>query len=381
MKILHLFSNWKWTGPAEPALNLSLSLKKRGHDVTFACGTATKGNTNYVATKAMERGITPVTAFKLKKHFNVINNLRDISHVKQFIKKNRYDIVHTHMPNDHLIGGKAARGCGHEVLVVRTDYSGIEPTDSLRNRYLLKNLTDGLLVVSDKSLKGNMATFNLKRETVQKIDGAIDLNRFDPANSKQDLQNSLGIKEDDVVVGIVARVQRHRQFDLLLHAISIAVKEYANLKLLIIGRGTNINEIAVERSSEMNIDNNVIFAGYRKDDFVDVLACMDINVFLVPGSDGSCRAVREVMAMGKPVITLPNGMLPEMVINGETGFIVNDNAPDMADAFLKLTQNKQLREKLGMAAREKAVNDFNLDRQSEIVEKFYYSLIEQRSSL
>ena len=379
MKILHLFSNWKWTGPAEPALNLSLSLKKRGHEVTFACGAATKGNTNFVATKALERGITPVTEFKLKKHFNVINNLRDISLAKRFIKDNGYDIVHTHMTNDHLIGGKAARGCGDKVLVVRTDYSGIEPVDNLRNRYLFKNLTDGLLVVSEKSLKGNMETFKLKREAVQKIDGAIDLNRFDPANSKHDLRNSLGINENDVVVGIVARVQRHRQFDLLLNAISIVLKKYTNLKLLIIGRGTNINEIAIERSSEMNIDKNVIFAGYRKDDFVDVLACMDINVFLVPGSDGSCRAVREVMAMGKPVITLPNGMLPEMVINDETGYIVKDNAPDMAATFLKLAQDKELRKKMGNASRKKAVNDFSLDRQSEIVEKFYESLIQQRS--
>ena len=45
MKILHIFSNWKWTGPAEHALNLALQLRQHGHDVTFACAPPPAGIT------------------------------------------------------------------------------------------------------------------------------------------------------------------------------------------------------------------------------------------------------------------------------------------------------------------------------------------------
>ncbi|MGR3319911.1 MAG: glycosyltransferase family 4 protein [Candidatus Anammoxibacter sp.] len=374
MKILHLFSNWKWTGPAEPALNLAISLQRLGHDVSFACGNAPNGSNNLVAMKAIDRGVTPITEFNLSKHFRLVSNLRDISRLKKFIKNEQFDIVHTHLPNDHLVGGLAAKKSGSNVLTVRTDYSGKPLTRTLRNRYLIKKLTDGLIVISEKGRAGNIERFNLSETIVQKIEGAIDLNRFNPENKRQDFKKSLGIEDGDVVVGIVARVQRHRQFDVLLKAISIALKAFPRLKLLIIGRGTHINEIAVEPVKEMDINRSVIFAGYRRNDYVDVLACMDINIFLVPGSDGSCRAVREVMAMGKPVIASKRGILPELVVDGQTGLIVNEKAEDMADAILRLTNNKELRDKLGVSSRKKAVKEFNLEKQAEIVEKFYYSL-------
>ncbi|MGR3176607.1 MAG: glycosyltransferase family 4 protein [Candidatus Anammoxibacter sp.] len=374
MKILHLFSNWKWTGPAEPALNLAISLQKLGHDVSFACGNAPNGSNNIVAMKAIDRGVTPITKFNLSKHFRFVNNLRDIFHLKKFIKCEKFDIVHTHLPNDHLVGGLAAKRSGINALIVRTDYSGMPLTRTLRNRYLIKKLTDGLIVISEKGRAGNIERFNLPETIVQKIEGAVDLNRFNPTNKKQDLKKSLGIEDGDVVVGIIARVQRHRQFDVLLKAISIALKSFPQLKLLIIGRGTNINEIAVEPVKEMNIDKNVIFAGYRRDDYVDVLACMDINMFLVPGSDGSCRAVREVMAMGKPVIASKRGILPELIVDGQTGLIVNEKAEDMADAILRLANNKELRDKLGLSSREKAAKKFDMEEQAAIVERFYYTL-------
>lgn len=377
MKILHLFSNWKWTGPAEPALNLCLALKQRGHNVSFACGPSPSPNlcNDSVTMKAVERGITPITQFNLRKHFGFVDNLSDFFRLKEFIKKEEFEIVHTHLQNDHLVGGLAAKRSGKDILVVRSEYFGIPLTKTIRNRYLIKKLTDGLIVISAKGKKGNIERFNLPEHMVQKIEGAVDLNIFNPDNKKQDLRKSLGIEENDVVVGIIARVQPHRQFALLLTAMSIAVKEFPRLKLLIIGRGTHINEIAFGPVTELNIKKNVIFAGYRYDDYVDALACMHINVFLVPGSDGSCRAVREVMAMGKPVIASNRGILSELIIDGQSGLIVNEKADNMADAILKLIYDKELRDKLGRASREKAVKEFDLEKQAEIVEKFYNTLI------
>ena len=374
MKILHLFSNWKWTGPAEPALNLCLGLQRIGHDVSFACGKPPSSDDDSIAIRAVERGITPITDFKLKKHFNLTDNFRDFIRLKKFIKKENFDIVHTNLPNDHLVGGLSAKKSGNQVLVIRTDYSGVPIKKTVRNSYLIKNLTDGLLVVSESSRKCDIERFNISDTIVKKLEGAIDLNRFDPQKVKQDLRQEFGINGRDLVIGIVARIQRHRQFDVLLKAISQVVKEFPQIKLLIIGRGTYMDEVAVKPVMEMNINNNVVFAGYRKEDYVDVLACMDINIFLVPGSDGSCRAVREVMAMGKPIIASKRGILPELVGNGQSGLLVNDDAEDMANAILSLLRDKELRDKLASSSREKALKEFDLYKQAEIVDKFYFSL-------
>ncbi len=376
MKILHLFSNWKWTGPAEPALNLCLAQKNMGHNASFACGAAPKGFENIVAAKAAERGLSAITRFNLKKHFRVARNLSDIFRLGKFIQNEGFDVVHTHLPNDHLIGALAARRSSKNVLLVRTCYSGEPLRRSIRNSYLLKKCADGLITVSESGKAGNIARFLLNNERVIKVDGAVDLVRFNPNNVKRDLKESLGIKQGDIVAGIIARVQRHRQFDMLLKATAIAVKSEPRLKLLIIGRGTNIEELAVNPVKELNIQDNVIFSGYRKDDYVDVLDCMDINIFIVPGSDGSCRAVREAMAMGKPVISSSRGILPELVVDGEAGFIVDENPIEFAGAILKLAKDCELRDKLGNSAREKALRDFDLTKQAEMVNAFYQKLSE-----
>ena len=71
MKVLHLFSNWKWTGPAEHALNLVLMLGKRGYQVSFLSGKTPKGKDESLEKMAKEREFTPDTRLNLKKHFNI----------------------------------------------------------------------------------------------------------------------------------------------------------------------------------------------------------------------------------------------------------------------------------------------------------------------
>ena len=58
MRVLHLFANWKWTGPAEPALNLAAALRGRKHDVHFACGREVRPLPNFVANEARTHSTT-----------------------------------------------------------------------------------------------------------------------------------------------------------------------------------------------------------------------------------------------------------------------------------------------------------------------------------
>ena len=127
----------------------------------------------------------------------------------------------------------------------------------------------------------------------------------------------------------------------------------------------------------MGLEDVVIHTGYRIEDYVDVVSCMDIDVFLVPGSDGSCRAVREVMAMGKPVIAANRGMLPEIVDNDINGLVVEDTPENMAEAFLKLSRDENLRNKLAEASLNKAREKFSLDTQAIQVEKVYEELLSE----
>ncbi len=119
----------------------------------------------------------------------------------------------------------------------------------------------------------------------------------------------------------------------------------------------------------------MILGGYQTEDYIDTLACMDIFVFLMAGSDGTARALREAMAMGKPAIVADRGILPELVEDGVSGFVVKDSPEALAEAALQLLRYPELRRKMGEAAYEKAHQEFRLDRQVEATEKFYQEML------
>jgi glycosyltransferase involved in cell wall biosynthesis len=380
MKILHLFSDWKWTGPAEPALNLCVELKKRGHDVTLACGKAMDDypfppDSESVEKSAYERGLTPVTRFYLSKHFSFFKYISDIKNLSVFMNEEAYDIVHVHRNQDHLVGGIAARRTGRSLPVVRTSHDGVALKKGIRNNICLTRLTDKLITVSEEAKLADMRNFGLSKDKVIMINASIDCHRFNPGDGHLVHREKFGMKEDDIVVGIIARIQTHRRFHILLEAIKIASQEVPGLKLLVIGRGTKEKQLLAEPTRTMGLEDVVIHPGYRTDDYVEAVSCMDFNIFLMPGTDGSCRAVREVMAMGKPVIAADRGMLSTIVDHNVTGFVIDDTPENLAAATVKLANDIELRGKMADAALKKAQNVFSQESMAEKVERVYEELL------
>jgi glycosyltransferase involved in cell wall biosynthesis len=136
-----------------------------------------------------------------------------------------------------------------------------------------------------------------------------------------------------------------------------------------------MEQSVIQPMKQLGVEKWVVLGGYRTDDYLDTLACMDIFVFLMAGSDGTARALREAMAMGKPVIVANRGILPELVEDGVAGLVVNDTPEKLAQAALRLLHHPEMREAFGKAAYQKAHHDFQLDRQVEAVEGFYQEMI------
>ena len=163
-------------------------------------------------------------------------------------------------------------------------------------------------------------------------------------------------------------------FHLLLDAIEQVVKEIPDFKFLIVGRGTHIDTVARQPVSRRGLDNNVIFTGYRQDDYRDVLNLFDYKIFLVPGSDGSCRAVREALACGKPVIAARKGILPELIRDGETGILIEEKPADLARAMITMINDRDFRLRCSRAARQYAETVLSPERYIRKVVACYESL-------
>jgi len=376
-RILHLFSDWKWTGPSEPILNLCAKFRAEGHDVRLACTPTPPGRPVSIHQKAEDRGFATIQGLHLRKRFNAWQNLADIRAVMELVKSTRCDLIHVHTDHDHLIGGAAARSGPRRVPVVRTWHKGIEIPRRPWYWPLVRRYTDAWIFLGEGVRSTAVRDFSIFFENTLVCGGAVDTNRFAPQHGSLAKRKELGLRAGDIVGSIVARVQKHRRFDVLLQAVQLVSQRRKDFRFVIVGRGTHRYALAEEPVHRMGLSDVVVFAGYRGDDYVETLSAFDFGVLLVPGSDGSCRAALEMMAMGKPLVVANRGTLPSIVAHGKTGFVVEDTPENLASTMLRLCNDAELRSTMGRAARQRIEEYFTLDRQYRLVNDFYDRVLQR----
>jgi glycosyltransferase involved in cell wall biosynthesis len=365
-RILHLYSNHKWTGPADHALNLAAWLNAREDVKTFfACGHR-RGVQNHLYQKACRRNFEFVNGLFLNKHLSW-KIFPDVRSLKKIIAGKQVNLIHCHQDNDALTAVLA--GFGNRMI--RTCYDGEPSPLNVRQRFVFHR-TAKILTASSK-LKTHLAAIFPDKD-IQQVDIPVDPQRFRPLDKSERLLAEFGINAGTPVGGIVARVQKHRKFSLLLDAIEQVIKVIADCKFLIVGRGTHIDAVARQPAIRRGLDKHVIFTGYRQDDYRDVINLFDYKIFLVPGSDGSCRAVREALACGKPLIATRKGILPELIRNGETGFLIDEQPADLARAMITMIKERDFRRRCSQAARQYAETILSPDRYIRKVVAYYESL-------
>jgi glycosyltransferase involved in cell wall biosynthesis len=373
LRVLHLFSNYKWTGPAEPAHALATGLHRRGVEVVFRSSGYTKGDArNHVAERGAARGLAPVTDLDLSKHRKPWRDWRDARRLRALLRAERFDLVHCHLANDARIARRALRGLATPLLrtVYDTEPERIPSSDWDAIREARR------VFVFARGVERALADAGVAPGRIVHLEATVDLDRFRPGDGTA-RRRALGFADGDFVAGIVARVQPQRRFDLLLDAAEIVARAHPRFRLVVIGRGSKLEAVAREPARRRGLlDRVVFFPGYFEGaDYVDVLRALDVKLFLVPGTDGSARAVREALACGLPVVCTRRGILPELVRDGVTGRVLDETPAAFADALVALVNEPEARRRMGEAARKDAEARFSLARQVETVAESYRALL------
>lgn len=377
LKIIHLLASHKWTGPAEGVVTLCRDLKNRGHDVRLFC---TPNPRRLLADQAVQRGVTPETDLHLAPKYP-IRTAMDVVRLKNLLGQERPDILHLHLSADHWIGALAARwaggsiGSGFTGRIVRTIHhpKTLEPKPF--RPWLYRSGTDGFITLCRQDRDDLIRNFSVDPKSTAVIHGAVDTTRFHLDVESRLARAEFGIKTTTPVIGMVARFQPHRRHDLLLKAFEGILKRLPTARLLLVGRGEH--QPVLERLvKESGFENRVIFAGYRDHDLPQMYAAMDVAVLLASGSDGSCRAALEAMAIGRPVVGFLVGALPETIVEGVTGHIVKEETDEaLADCLSALLSDQPRLRSMGEAARKRIESEFTEAVRLERTEAFYRSLL------
>ncbi len=342
MKLLWLISNWKRTGPVEPSLDLAAAVAARGHKVTVMVGRAPEGLTDNAASAAEARGLKVVDAgLALGKHRSPLRDRTDAKHLRGYLAKSPVDCLVTTLPNAHRIArrGRPA-GCGITYVSFEMVPMAVDGGD-----LCLACVPGAFLGPRTEALKPALDIDVLTKSA------------SDPAGARA----ALGVEPDTFLFGIVARMQTHRKFEVLWEAVDLLSKRDIPFHLVTIGRGTNQETVAFEPVRERGLNAFVSFPGYlRGDAYGSLLAALDTQLFLVPGSDPTCRALREGQALGVPSLVTSVPPLPALVEAGVSGTVVAaDDALAMADAMALMATDLAATRAMGAAAKRLARDQYD----------------------
>jgi L-malate glycosyltransferase len=379
-RILHLFANYKWTGPADPAIRTAARLRQQGFDVVFAqAGFVHPGGEHRMAEELWHWRVPVLAGLGLPKHLRVGPLLRDVRQLRALLQRDGFDLLHTHLPGDHLLAALAAHRVRPRPVLVRSFYDP-EPPRGLRNRAALR-ATDGMIAPTRKVAealagRGIAAGRILFQEPVTEprtLEGPT-------------LRAEWAVPAGAFVVGITARIQPHRRFDLLWDVARRTVDANAEARFVLLGRGNAEDTEALVRAPlrRLGLVDHVVLPGYlREPGYSAALRSLDAFLFLVPGSDGTCRAVREAMAFGLPVVATGRGMLPELLQPRADGVPPGCTCPessvDLAAALVQLMHDRALRRRMGGAALQRARLDMDPVAAARELSMFYQRLLSERA--
>jgi glycosyltransferase involved in cell wall biosynthesis len=162
----------------------------------------------------------------------------------------------------------------------------------------------------------------------------------------------------------------------LLKSIAKVLREVPGAVLVVVGREENVRASHLHSvASGLGITKSVEFLGHVPDPF-EIMRLCHVGMISSIGSEAISRVALEWMSVGRPIVATRVGCLPEVVLDQQTGFLVNPKDPDaMAQRLIELLRNADLRRRMGLRARERFANHFTLPQCIEKTERFYEEIL------
>jgi glycosyltransferase involved in cell wall biosynthesis len=362
MKLLGTISNWKRTGPVEPSLDLARAVADAGHDVRVAVGRSPAPQADDAGRAREARGLADAAAgTRLAKHAFFLRDRPDVRRLVQWMRAERPDACVTTLANDHrlVLAARRRLGVGRVIRLYFGDAEGEIPR---RERSALLE-SDGVLVFGEGPRR-RLEGLGIPPQRLRASHPPLDVRALRASAARGRAHDHVRDRPPDgALFGVVARMQTHRAFEVLWQALGrLVAAGGAPFRLLAIGRGTHAERVAHEPVRRLGLEPVVSFPGYlRGDEYAATLASLDAQIFLVPGSDPTCRALREGMALGVPSVAARRGLLPEIVADGETGLLFDGTVEGLL-AALRTMGDPETRRRLGAAARRRAETLFAAER-------------------
>ena len=287
--------------------------------------------------------------------------VRALIQLVMVMRRTRPDVVVVQGYNAETLGRIAARiaGVKHTINWVH-NAGGLVQRGTVRRTVdrALTRWTSAYFGVAEAQRPYLVDELGHPDDKIRVIYNGVDLAKFRTSTDRSVLAE-FGFAEDDPVVAIVAVLRPEKDHVSLLRAARTVVDELTNARFLIIGDGPTRPQLEA-LCTELGITPNVHFAGSR-DDVARLLPAIDVFA-LTSTSECFPISVLEAMACARPAVCSDVGGIPEVIKDGETGYLVPPKNPlQLAARLVRLLRDPQTARRMGSAARARVEAEFDLD--------------------
>jgi glycosyltransferase involved in cell wall biosynthesis len=333
---------------------------------------------------AEQLGIRVEHVAELRRDISIVHDLRAVLSLARLIRRERPTILHTHTAKAGAVGRMAAllAGRARPPIVVHTfhghvlrGYFGPVPSFGFRQlERLLARTTTALVAVSPEVRDDLVALGVAPRDRFTVVRLGIQLEeRVTDHDGRDETRRVLGIGPDSFTVGWIGRMTGVKRTSDVLLAFKRLRELGVDACLCMVGDGPD-REPLERRAHELGIMRETLFLGYQED-VAPYYAAFDAMI-LPSGNEGTPVSAIEALAAGRPVVATRVGGVPDVVRDGEDGFLVETGDVDtLAERLARLAEDATLRRTMGEAGRARVVGRYSVERLIDDVDRLYRSLL------
>lgn len=317
----------------------------------------------------------------MNRKINIIDDIKSIRSMIKLIKREKFDVIHTHTAKAGFIGRISAKLSGTK-LIVHTSHGLPYYEGQNKIKYTIYKLLE---IIASKFCH---YVGSQNREDLEKIQeyvnesrtfyegNGVNLERLDEINKSiadlelDEIRDELGINKENVVFLVGARLEAVKNHNLLLDALKLLKdQEISNYYCLLAGGGPLEEDLRL-KVKEYNLQENVKFLGFRNDIY-KLIKLSDVAL-LTSEKEGIPRIIMESMAFSKPVVATDVLGTRELVVNEVTGLLSRYlDEVQLANNIKEMISNEQLRKQYGKEGRIRIENEFTEALVAKRVDKLY----------
>jgi len=385
-RILRVIARLNMGGPALHVSYLAKGLEPRGYDTTLVAGRLARGEDS-MSFVAEELGVTVVALGELHREVSPVYDPVAIKRLVQELSRVRPHILHTHTGKAGAVGRAAAMlaGDARPPVVVHTFHGHVLRGyfDPIRTQLfreterVLARHTTRLIAVGPQVRDDLVELGVAPAEQFSVIRLGIDLeSRVHTQGRRAEYRRLFGIPEDRFVVGWIGRMTAIKRVSDILTSFKLLLDRGVDATLCLVGDGPD-REPAELQAKELGIARHVILLGYQRD-VSPYYALFD--AFVLPSAnEGTPVVAIEALAAGRPVVATRVGGIPDVVTEGEDGYLVPvGHVEAIADALEQLARDPELRRSFGERGRALVVPRYRVERLIDDVDALYRELLTEQ---